>query len=261
MSTQTSLASSDHPRRWRPSVHILDEPLQGAQTCPRTSLSFRPEIFVQERLFDQRSSNTPDSVALSLTSEKSPGPFSSQKLDRFAEEFALLVQKYPPTFGRAPAGWLARLPAEVFRYYNRGISSFGRSTQSNMEERGRLYLLHTALVLLWMRWGKDGTRRRLRKNTRKGVRRVARLVCLEHYRRGGVLVKYESREWFNAPNEGWSVSIRSNPVDVENVPIASLREAFEASPVVEITMDKLSLLAQEGAIPKRTDLPLESHTQ
>jgi hypothetical protein len=130
-----------------------------------------------------------------------------------------------------------------------------------VEKRGRLYLLHTALVLLWMRWGKDGARRRLRKNTQRGVRRTARLACLEHYRRGEVLVEYESREWFSVPNERWSVSIRSNPVDVENVPIASLREVFEASPVVEITMDKLSLLAQEGAIPKRMDLSLESNTQ
>lgn len=180
---------------------------------------------------------------------------NSRKLDRFSEEFALLVRKHVPSFGKKPADWLARLPSEVFFYYSRGNASFGRPIQSEIEERGRLYLLHTALVLLWMRWGKKGARRRLRGDTQKGVRRTARLTCLERYRRAKVLAEYNSGEWFNISPERWTVAIRSSSVDLGRVASGSLRESLQAGGLIEVTTDELAMLSRERAIPRQADLP------
>jgi len=184
------------------------------------------------------------------------GARTAKKSDRFSEEFADLVRQRPPSLGNEPGRWLSRLPAELFRYYDRGVASFGHRPQSDRERRGRVYLLHTALVLLWMEWGRKGARRRLREQTQKAVRRTARLTCLEHYRRGGVLTDYESRRWFGAESGRWAVSVRSSAVDTERVSSPALRAALETAPVAETSVEGLSALCRERAVPKRADLPL-----
>lgn len=176
------------------------------------------------------------------------------QLDQFSEEFALLVQQHVPSFGDRPSKWLSRLPKDVFRYYNHGIASFGRSPTSDAEGRGRLYLLHTALVLLWMRWGREGARRRLEARTREMVRRTALLTGLEHYRREKVLIEYESEEWFRLPTDRWEVRVRSEAVDRSSVSDPALKDRLQTEAAVLIVVDTLSTLSASGAVPRRMDL-------
>jgi hypothetical protein len=184
------------------------------------------------------------------------GAQNAEKSDRFSEEFAVLVWERPPSPGEEPAGWLSRLPAELFWYYDRGVASFGRRPQSDRERRGRGYLLHTALVLLWMESGREGARRRLREQTQEAVRRTARLTCLEHYRRGGVLIDYQSKRWLGAAPGRWAVSVRSSAVDTARVSSPALRAALETAPVAETSVEGFSALCRERAVPERADLPL-----
>jgi hypothetical protein len=194
-----------------------------------------------------------------LISSESPGqhPVSVEraKLDQFSEEFALLVERYVPSFGNRPSEWLSRLPTEVFRYYNHGIASFGRTPTTDSEKRGRLYLLHTALVLLWMRWGREGARERLETSAREMVRRAALLTGLEHYRREEILTGYESKGWFRLSTHQWVVRIRSASVDTSNISDPSLKVRFQHQPMVSIVVDTLSELSTNGSIPRRMDLP------
>lgn len=178
------------------------------------------------------------------------GPADPQtELDRYADEFADLVRQYPPSRTDAPPDWLARLPAEIFVYYGHGIGTFGGSAQTPAQRRGRLYLLHTTLVLMWMKWGKQGARERLESRTREGARRAAYLTTLEAYRRGGVLADYEASGWFATPVEEWPVTLVSGAVATAAIDDAGLRDALERNPVVRTDMSTLSTLRDAGAIP------------
>lgn len=196
-----------------------------------------------------------DSEEHSSLREERLGHSNIRELDLLSEEFALLVRKHTPSFGSKPAEWLRCLPTEVFFYYGRGSTSFGRAAQSKDERRGRTYLLHTALVLLWMRWSKEGARKRLVKNVKKGVRRAARLTCLERYRRGGVLAEYDSEDWFSASSDRWSVLIKPGSVSIGKVDSPSLRDTLETDQPVEITTDELARLSRQRAIPRQSNLP------
>jgi hypothetical protein len=72
------------------------------------------------------------------------------ELDRYADEFANLVRQCPPAPSDAPSDWLGRLPAEVYTYYVHGVNTFGARARTPAQHRGRLDLLHTALVLMWI---------------------------------------------------------------------------------------------------------------
>jgi hypothetical protein len=182
---------------------------------------------------------------------------SQSELDRYADEFADLVRQCPPSRAEGPSDWLGRLPAEIYAYYNHGVATFGRSAQTPAQRRGRLYLLHTALVLMWIEWGKEGARERLESQTRKGARRAAYLTTLEAYRRGGVLADYEASGWFTAPMTDWPVAVVSGAVAAEAVDDADLRAALEREPVVETDMATLSALRNGGAIPRRNALTFD----
>jgi hypothetical protein len=121
---------------------------------------------VTDRLLDRK--DQPPAPTEQDSANGHRGARTAKKSDRFSEEFADLVCQRPPSLGNEPGRWLSRLPAELFRYYDRGVASFGHRPQSDRERRGRVYLLHTALVLLWMEWGRKGARRRLREQTQKG---------------------------------------------------------------------------------------------
>lgn len=177
-------------------------------------------------------------------------------LDRYADEFANLVRQCPPARSEAPSDWLGRLPAEVYTYYAHGVHTFGARARTPAQHRGRLYLLHTALVLMWIEWGREEVRERLESQTRKGARRAAYLTTLEAYRRGGVLSDYETSGWFAAPVDDWSVGVVSEAVATEAVDDADLRGAFEREPVVQTDMGTLSALRDAGAIPGRNALAL-----
>lgn len=178
------------------------------------------------------------------------------ELDRYADEFADLVRQCPPSRTEAPSDWLARLPAEIFTYYGHGIATFGASAETPAQRRGRLYLLHTALVLMWMSWGKQGARERLESQTRKGARRAAYLTTLEAYRRGDVLADYDASGWFAAPVDDWPVALASAAVAAEAVDDAELRAALEREAVVQTDMGALSALRTAGAIPRQNELAL-----
>lgn len=178
------------------------------------------------------------------------------ELDRYADEFADLVRQCPPARSDAPSDWLGRLPDEVYTYYGHGVNTFGDRARAPAQHRGRLYLLHTALVLMWIEWGKEGVRERLASQTRKGARRAAYLTTLEAYRRGGVLSDYKASGWFAAPVDDWSVTIVSEAVATEAVDDADLRAALERDPLVQTDMGTLSALRDAGAIPGRNDLAL-----
>ncbi len=195
---------------------------------------------------------TPENVV----SENSP----ASELDIYAAEFAKLVSRYSPTRHEQPSDWLSRLPDEAFYYYDRGIATFGGEAKSPIDRRGRLYLVHTALVFMWMSWGKGTARERFQTNPHKGTCRTASLITLEHYERGGVLSAYRTYDWFYQPVEEWTVSIRSVAVDVgalsTNDTDPDLRRAFQENETVETTVGVLSKLRSIPAVPSRGDLVL-----
>ena len=83
---------------------------------------------------------------------------TTKELDIYAAEFAKLVDRHSPTRSDTPTDWLRRLPDEAYRYFQEGISTFGSDAKTPIERRGRLYLIHSALLFMWMSWGKDEAR-------------------------------------------------------------------------------------------------------
>lgn len=199
--------------------------------------------------------DTLDSDGTTVGAGPADGPVDPEvNLDRYANEFANLVRQYPPSRTDVPSDWLGRLPDEIYAYFRHGIATFGGSAQTPAQRRGRLYLLHTALVLMWIEWGKHGVRERLETQAREGARRAAYLTTLEAYRRGGVLADYEASGWFTALVGEWPVTLVSAAVETAAIEDAGLRAALEQDPVVRTDMDALSVLRDAGAIPERTDL-------
>jgi len=204
----------------------------------------------------QNASDPDTTMAEATAADGSASGGGRNELDRYADEFADLVRQYPPSRTDAPADWLGRLPVEAYTYYSRGVATFGGSAQTSDQRRGRLYLLHTALVFMWMQWGKQGARERLASQTQKGARRAAYLTTLEVYRRGGVVANYEASDWFAAPVDDWSITLVSGAVTTEAVEDDALRASFEQETVVQTDMTVLAALRTAGAIPRRTELEL-----
>lgn len=181
---------------------------------------------------------------------------TTKELDVYAAEFAKLVDRHSPTRSDTPAHWLRRLPDEAYRYFQEGVSTFGSDAQTPIERRGRLYLIHTALLFMWMSWGKDKARERFQCHANEGTRRAASLVTLEHYRRAGVLADFSAGDWFFQPVGKWEVSLISGAVDTDLVDDEELRDALQAHPKVDCDVLTLSGLRAEEAIPTRTSLSL-----
>jgi len=192
-----------------------------------------------------------------LLTQASTAAGNAAELDLYAAEFAKLVRRCPPSRTETPSDWLARLPDEVFLYYHRGTTTFGRTAESPVERRGRLYLIHTALVFMWMRWGKKQASQRFQTHAEHGTRRAASLITLEHYTRGNVLARHEASDWFLAPVQKWKVWLVSAAVQVDRVPDASLRQSFRDQDIVVGTASTLSALRSADALPKRADLRLD----
>ena len=174
---------------------------------------------------------------------------ATEELDRYSEEFATLVSQWPPAPDEAPVDWLRRLPDEAFAYFQQGVATFGRKPQSPGQRRGRLYLLHTALVLMWIRWDREQAEKKFRAEAQEGTRRTGRLTTLEYYRRGGVLVDYEVEDWLYQPVGEWSVDLSSAAVDPGALSNTSLREKMIDQSVVTMSLDQMRALLKMGAIP------------
>jgi hypothetical protein len=192
-----------------------------------------------------------------LLTQPSTSADNSAELDLYAAEFAKLVRRYPPSRTDFPSDWLTRLPDEAFSYYHRGTATFGRTAQSPMERRGRLYLIHTALVFMWMRWGKKTAGERFQVHAERGTRRAASLITLEHYRRGNVLARYTTPDWFLTPVQKWEIELVSAAVRTDQVPDETLRRAVRTQKLVSGTAKTLSTLRKAGALPGRAELRLE----
>jgi hypothetical protein len=191
------------------------------------------------------------------TSPQDVSDAPSKELDIYAAEFADLVDRYTPHRDTPPSEWLKQLPGEVFLYYREGISTFGRTASTPVERRGRLYLIHTALLFMWMSWGRDTARDRFRNHLQKGTRRAASLVKLESYRRADVLVDYDVPGWFLQSTETWRATLRTNAVRADAVPDAALERTVRTQPTLDCPVGVLASLRAAGALPSLWDLPLE----
>lgn len=191
----------------------------------------------------------------SVRTESLPNGAASE-LDIYAAEFAKLVDRYPPTSSDVPTAWLSRLPNEAFQYYHRGTATFGRAARTPIERRGRLYLIHTALVFMWMSWGEPTARDRFQSYAEKGTRRAASLVSLEHYRRAGVLADYSVFSWFFEPVGQWDLSLISAAVRSDRVSAPDVRSALRERPVVNCSAKTFAALRSAGALPGRDALVL-----
>ncbi|PQJ34001.1 hypothetical protein BSZ35_04670 [Salinibacter sp. 10B] len=186
---------------------------------------------------------------------------SATELDIYAGEFAKLVNRYAPSRTDAPSDWLGRLPDEAFHYYDRGISTFGGEAQSPIDRRGRLYLVHTALLFMWMSWGKTTARERFQSDAHKGTCRTASLITLEHYKRGGVLAGYKTYDWFFQPVEEWTISLNSSSVTLDALPPdADIRSPLQEKSTIRGTVKLLSRLRSIKAVPTRSALPITGKT-
>jgi hypothetical protein len=181
---------------------------------------------------------------------------TTKELDIYAAEFAKLVDRHTPSRHDGPSDWLRRLPDEAFEYFAQGISTFGDAARTPIERRGRLYLIHTALLFLWMSWGKDAARERFEEDADEATRRAASLVTIEHYRRAGVLATYDANDWFSRPVGAWTVSLISGAVDVERVADDSLRAALRVQTTVSCSVNSFGALRAAAAVPSRDSLSL-----
>ena len=181
---------------------------------------------------------------------------SASELDIFAAEFAKLVERYRPSRKKRPADWLARLPIEAFKYYDRGLASFGGDAHTPIERRGRLYLMHTALLFMWMSWGKDTARRRFKATPNEGTCRAASLVTLEYYKRCGIIAHYDPSDWFFAPVPDWTVALITNGMNARQATAPSTRSAIRDNRTLTRDVRTLTRLRDQGAVPKRQDLSL-----
>lgn len=196
-------------------------------------------------------------MATTRTAKVDSSPRNTTKeLDIYAAEFAKLVDRYAPSRGDRPSDWLRRLPDEAYHYYQEGVSTFGSDARTPIERRGRLYLIHTALLFMWMNWGKTTARERFQSDPNEGTRRAASLITLERYRRAGVLAHYESNDWFSAPVAEWTVSLISGAVDPKKVRDDALRTAIQNQTTVNSTVGTFSKLRSVGAIPSRDALQI-----
>lgn len=190
------------------------------------------------------------------TTPNGPPTDTTAELDIYAAEFAKLVDRYAPSRTESPSDWLRRLPDEAFSYYHRGTTTFGREAETPIERRGRLYLIHTALVFMWMTWGKSKARRLFQSHAHKGTRRAASLIMLEHYRRGGVLSTYDAYDWFFQPVDQWQVTLVCETVRAERVQDAALQRSLRAEKVTRCPAKTFSELRSSEALPTRDRLDL-----
>ncbi len=181
----------------------------------------------------------------------------TKELDIYAAEFAKLVDRSSPSRSDLPSEWLGRLPNEAFQYYQEGISTFGSAATTPIERRGRLYLIHTALLFMWMSWGKDTARERFQSHSNEGTRRAASLISLERYRRAGVLAHYETDHWFSQPVGKWTVTVISGAVQTDRVRDENLRTLIRQNTTAFCPVRTFSKLRTEGALPARNAFSLK----
>jgi hypothetical protein len=181
---------------------------------------------------------------------------TAKELDIYAAEFAKLVDRHTPSRSDTPSAWLRRLPNEAFNYYKEGVSTFGSDAQTPIERRGRLYLIHTALLFMWMSWGKDTARERFTSHANEATRRAASLITLERYRRVGVLADYDTSHWFLQPVDEWRAILISGAVDRTSVADDALAATLRDETTASCSVRTFSRLRTEGAIASRASFSI-----
>jgi hypothetical protein len=179
------------------------------------------------------------------------------ELDIYASEFAELVNRHTPSRRSTPSDWLRRLPSEVFDYYQQGLSTFESSAGSPAERRGRLYLIHSGLLFMWMMWGKEKTRRSFKAHAARCTRRAATLAVLEQYRRAGILAHYSVPDWFSDPVGEWIVEVTSTAVDADALSDQTFRDRVQSETTIRCTVGTLSNLRRAGALPPARSLSVD----
>ena len=182
---------------------------------------------------------------------------NSKELDIYAAEFAKLVDEHPPTRTDTPKAWLGRLPNEAFLYYQRGLATFGADATTPVERRGRLYLIHTTLLFMWMSWGKAAAQKQFQHQLEKGTRRASSVVKLEYYDRADVLTDYQVPNWFYQPVDEWTAVLITDAVQTEQIPDSAMKPKIQEQDVLNCEMTLLSTLRAAGAVPSIHGLSLE----
>jgi hypothetical protein len=188
--------------------------------------------------------------------DRPASPDLETELDLYAAEFAMLVEHHRPSRRDTPWSWLPRLPVEALEYYRQGLRTFGARAQTPVQRRGRLYLMHTALLFMWMSWGKEAARVRFRNAPQRATRRAGYLVLLECYRRSGVIARYRAPGWFYRPVGEWPLSVDGSAVRIGTVTDADLRTVVSNGVSVRRDLRTLCHLRSDGAIPGLAQLPL-----
>lgn len=196
-------------------------------------------------------------AAAAQASSQHFNPASSKELDVYAAEFAKLVAQCTPHRDGVPDDWLRQLPDEAFDYYREGIATFGEEAASPVERRGRLYLIHTCLLFMWISWGREKARTRFRNHLSKGTRRAASLVKLEYLRRAGVLSDYDVPNWFYQPVDEWTAALVTEDVQLKTIPDGEMKRKLQEQDVVQCRMTTLSTLQGAGIIPPLPALSLK----
>jgi len=181
---------------------------------------------------------------------------TSKELDVYAAEFAKLVAEHTPHRGDPPSTWLGDIPGEAFHYYRHGLSTFGNEATTPVERRGRLYLIHTSLLFMWMSWGRETARKRFQSDLRKGTRRTALLVKLEYYRRAGLVVDYDVPNWFYQPVSEWTAALVGDRIPLSSLPDGGIKRRFREQAIVECGVTTLASLQESGIIPPLSALSL-----
>jgi hypothetical protein len=204
------------------------------------------------------SSSSPRS-ATNPSSAIAPSAHFDSEREQYASEFTELVRTYPPEGNSArPSTWLRRLPKEALAYYRCGIVSYGRPVETPLEKRGRLYLMHSALLFMWMSWDRPTTEQRFRQYTSRGTYRASSLITLELYRRGGVLADFEVEDWFWQPVAEWTVHLKSEATSISKVPNERLAGRLGETSVLSCSVDDFSDLRSYHAVAGLSGLPLAS---
>lgn len=181
---------------------------------------------------------------------------TAKELDIYAAEFAKLVDRYVPTRAQRPSDWLRRLPDEIYAYYQEGIASFGSAATTPTEVRGRLYLMHTTLLFLWMRCGKEAAHDRFQSETNLATQRTAAIITLERYRRVRIVADYDESNWCSEPMSQWQITLVTGAIDAHQIPDPLLKNVIQDESMLDCDVGTLARLQELGAVPTRDELSL-----
>lgn len=179
---------------------------------------------------------------------------STDELGVYAATFAKLVDRHPPNRDELPSDWLRQLPNEIYPYYQRGIETIGAEVSSPVERRGRLYLVHTTLLFLWMHCGKEDANARFQSEKDQLTQRTAAIVTLERYRRVRIVTQYDESDWCTEPLGQWPITLITGAIDTHAIPDPLLKQVIKDELTLDCDVETLKRLEDLGAIPSRSEI-------